>query len=434
MKFSQPQALTDLVKIIGGEIIGDSMTTILGINDIGSAMPGELIFADSEKYIAIGLAGKASAIIVPVKLDFKTSQLNGKALVRVDHPHEALNRIAIAMFGGMDSAPVSGIHSTALIAKSARIPKNCSVGPYCSVGENTTIGEGTVLVSHVVIEENCRIGTRCRIGSHSTVYRRSIIGDDVVIGSGCSIGATAFYFYRTGQELKGGNAFGAVELASRVELGAGCTIDRGISRNTLIDEDSKFDNQVHIGHDTRIGKRVVIAAQAGIAGYVEVGDDVVVRGQVGIMQHVKVGKSSELLGKSGIDQDVAENQTVFGIPALTRERYAQRRRALRKRIRRLERDAELALGKQREFQARVFQAIADESGKEVSEISLEQSLGGDLEFDSLDRVELQMALEEEFDLELLELELDESEFENVKTVGNVVELVRKSLRIKSKTP
>ena len=433
MRFSQPQFLSDLVKIIGGEIVGDPKTMLVGINDIGSAMPGELIFADSEKYLAIALAGKASAILVPPNLNFKISQLNGKALVRIISPHEALNKIAFAMFGGMDLTPVKGIHSTALIAKSANIPKSCSVGPYCTVGENTTIGERTVLVSHVVIEENCRIGTRCRIGSHSTVYRRSIIGDEVVIGNGCSIGAMAFYFYRNGPELKGGNAFGAVELASRVELGAGCTIDRGISGNTLIDEDSKFDNQVHIGHDTRIGKRVVIAAQAGIAGYVEVDDDVVVRGQVGIMQHVKVGKSSELLGKAGIDQDIAENQTVFGIPALTRDRYAQRRRALRKRIRKLERDAELALGKQREFQERVFQAIADESGKEVAEISLEQSLSGDLEFDSLDRAELQMALEEEFDLELLELELDESEFEDVKTVANVVELVRKSLRIKSKS-
>jgi acyl carrier protein len=212
-------------------------------------------------------------------------------------------------------------------------------------------------------------------------------------------------------------------------MGAGCTIDRGILGNTLIGSGSKFDNQVHIGHDVHIGRRVVIAAQTGIAGYTQVEDNVIIQGQVGIMQHVKVGKGAEILGKSGVDQDVAENQTVFGIPAFTRERYAQRRRVLRKRIRKLEREAEPARGVQRKFQERVFQVLADETGKDPSEIRMDQDLIADLKFDSLDRVELQMALEEEFDPDLLELQLEDAAFENVKTVKDLVELVIKSLRI-----
>jgi acyl carrier protein len=147
------------------------------------------------------------------------------------------------------------------------------------------------------------------------------------------------------------------------------------------------------------------------------------------MQHVKVGKGAELLGKSGVDQDVAENQTVFGIPALTRERYAQRRRVLRKRIRKLERDAETSRGAQRELQVRVFQALADEVGRDTSEIRMDQDLTVDLELDSLDRVELQMALEEEFDLDLVALQLEDDAFENVKTVKDLVNLVIKSLHI-----
>jgi UDP-3-O-[3-hydroxymyristoyl] glucosamine N-acyltransferase len=435
MKFENPQQLREIAKLINAEIVGDETISVTGLNDINRADPGEIIYADNEKYLTQALSGKASVIIVPKTLQHNNSNPLDKTLLLTENAHAAINQIAAAMFSHLDSTPLIGVHQTALIASTATIAEDCSIGAYCIIGDNVSIGSGTILSSHVVIEENCRIGTGCRIGSHTTIYRRCSLGNNIILEGGCHIGANPFYLYKDGEDQRRGNAFGFVDLESDVEMGAGCTVDRGITGNTIIGVGSKFDNQVHIGHDVHIGRRVVVAAQAGIAGYVQIGDDVVIRGQVGIMQHVIVGKGAELLGKSGVDQDVADNQTVFGIPALTRERFAKRRRALRKRIRRLEKEREIetARGAQRELQERVFQAIADESDKEISEITRDLDLIIDLKLDSLDRVELQMALEEELDLDLLKLQLEDTEFEKVKTVGNVVDLVAKSLHIQFKS-
>jgi UDP-3-O-[3-hydroxymyristoyl] glucosamine N-acyltransferase len=436
MKFESPQRISDIAELINAEIVGDPTITVTGFDNISRAGAGEVIFADNEKYLALALAGKASVVIIPKTLQLNNSAPPDKVLLLTANAHQALNKIAAAMFSHLDSTPPTGVHPTAIVSSSAEVAEGCSIGAYCIVGDNVSIGGGTILSAHVVIEEKCRIGTGCRIGSHTTIHRRCVLGDGVILESGCHIGAHPFYFYKDAEaeeELCRGSAYGSVEVASGVEMGAGCTIDRGFSGNTSIGLGSKFDNQVHVGHDVRVGRSVLIAAQTGIAGYSEIEDGVVIQGQVGIMQHVKVGKGSEILGKSGVDQDIAENQTVFGIPAFTRERYAQRRRVLRKRVRKLERDAEALRGAQRDFQERVLQAIADEAGREVSEIRMDNDLIADLRFDSLDRVELQMALEEELDTDLVELHLEDEAFKNVKTVKDVVELVSKSLRVQIKS-
>ncbi len=205
---------------------------------------------------------------------------------------------------------------------------------------------------------------------------------------------------------------------------------RRLKGNTVIGDETKLDNQIHIGHDVEIGRRVRIALIPGIAGYVRVQDDVIIRGHVGIMQYVTIGKGVEILGKSGVDLDIPDNQTVFGIPAITRDRYAQRRRAVRKRIRQLEKEIKPALRAEKDVRNRVFQTVADEAGKEISEISLSQILTTDLQFDSLDLVELQTALEEEFDLDVVKLRLDTHAFDNVKTIGDIVEVVKDSLTLR----
>jgi UDP-3-O-[3-hydroxymyristoyl] glucosamine N-acyltransferase LpxD/acyl carrier protein len=351
----------------------------------------------------------------------------GKTVLRVAYAQDALNKIASENFPNSWPIESADIHPTAIIASTAKIQRDCSIGAHCIVGRNVSIASGTRLWPSAIVEDDCVIGQGCEIGSQAVIHHGCLLGDSVIIQGGCYIGTEPAYYYKLGDRLAHRNAFGSVHIGSHAHIGSGCTVARGVSGNTVIGAETKLDNQVHVGHDVEIGRRVRIAAHTGIAGYVLIEDDVIIRGHVGIMQYVTVGRGAEVLGKSGVDLDVPEGQVVFGVPATTRDRFAQRRRALRRRIRKVEREIKPTLRAHRDVMHRVFQTVADEAGKELSEIDSSQTLSTDLQFDSLELVELQMALEEEFDLDIVKLQLDTHAFDNVRTVGDVIEVVKDSL-------
>jgi len=138
----------------------------------------------------------------------------------------------------------------------------------------------------------------------------------VTIHSGTVLGASAFYYKNrsTGfDQLKSG---GRVVIEDHVDIGALCTIDKGVTGDTTIGEGSKLDNQIQIGHDTIIGKKCLIASQTGIAGCVIVEDEVTIWGQVGVRSDVTLKKGSEIYAQSGISKTTEENTAYFGSPAV----------------------------------------------------------------------------------------------------------------------
>ena len=426
MKFETPKQLNELALLVDAEVVGDSAVMVTGIADVRRATNGDLTFAENDRFLKMALDSDASVIVVNSELSF-ASVPNGKSILRVPHAQHALDRIATENLPTSKNSESGGIHPTAIIGSGANIHNECSIGAYCVIGDNVSISSKTRLNPSVTIEDDCVIGEGCEIGSHTVIHRGSHVSDKVIIQGGCYIGTDPAYYYKFNQTLYRRKAFGSVYIGPHVHIGAGSTIARGVSGNTVIGDETKLDNQIHIGHDVEIGRRVRIASHTGIAGYVRVRDDVIIRGHVGIMQYVTIGKGAEILGKSGVDLDIPDYQTVFGIPAVTRDRYAQRRRAVRKRIRQLEKEIKPGLHVAKDVRTRVFQTVADEVGKEISEISLSQILTSDLQFDSLDLVELQTALEEEFDLDVVKLRLDTHAFDSVKTIGDVVEVVKESL-------
>lgn len=68
---------------------------------------------------------------------------------------------------------------------------------------------------------------------------------------------------------------------------------------------------------------------------------------------------------------------------------------------------------------KVREIIVDQLGVEEDEVVMEASLIDDLGADSLDVVELIMALEEEFDIEI-----PDEEAENIVTVGDIVDYIK----------
>ena len=184
-----------------------------------------------------------------------------------------------------------------------------------SITSSASIGVNTVIQPNAFVGNNVVIGENCIIHSNVSIYDNTVIGDNVIIHANTVIGADAFYYKKRedgfDRLLSGGN----VVIEDRVEIGASCTIDKGVSGSTRIGYDSKLDNHIQVGHDTVIGKHCLIASQVGIAGCVVIEDHVTLWGQVGVTSGITIGEKAVLLAQSGIARSLEGGKTYFGSPA-----------------------------------------------------------------------------------------------------------------------
>jgi UDP-3-O-[3-hydroxymyristoyl] glucosamine N-acyltransferase len=161
------------------------------------------------------------------------------------------------------------------------------------------------------------LGSACLLHSNVTIYDNAAIGDRAILHSGCVIGADGFGFVRNGDHYEKFPQIGRVEIGDDVEIGANSCIDRAALGVTVIADGVKLDNLVHIGHNCRIGRHVVIAAQTGLSGGVVVEDYAVIGGQVGIGDKARIETGAVLGSGCGIltSKIVRRGQVVWGTPA-----------------------------------------------------------------------------------------------------------------------
>ena len=289
MKFDNPVPLTQIATLINAKLIGNTTASATGINEIHVVENGDLVFVDHPKYYDTCIRSAASFIIINKETDFPEE----KALLIVDEPFEAYLTIV------NEFRPFNP--SMDVVAKSAIVGEGSVVMPNAYLGNNVVVGKNTVIHPNVTILDHC------------------IIGDNVVIQSGTVIGSDAFYYNKkTNRNVhyKRMNSCGRVVINDFVEIGAGCTIDRGVTGDTIIGEGTKMDNQVHIGHDTVVGKNCLFAAQVGIAGAAVIEDEVTLWGQVGVSKTLTIGRGSIVNAQSGVPSSLKEQQLYFGTPAI----------------------------------------------------------------------------------------------------------------------
>ena len=185
------------------------------------------------------------------------------------------------------------------------------------ISDSAVIGKGTVIMPNVFIGNHVRIGNNCVIFPQVTILDHCIIGNDVVIQSGSTIGSDAFYYNKkTNRPIHYTKMLscGRVIIEDGVEIGAGCSIDRGVSSDTQVGAGTKMDNMVHIGHDTVIGKNCLFAVQVGIAGATTIEDNVVLWGQVGVSKTLTIGKDAVVYAQSGVKDSIPGAKVYFGSP------------------------------------------------------------------------------------------------------------------------
>ena len=209
-----------------------------------------------------------------------------------------------------------GVDDTAVIKKSAKVGENCYLGHNVYIGENTIIGKNNKIFPGTIILGNVRLGNNNIILPNCVIYENTSIENNCIINSNTVIGSEGFGFIpKDGKWIKMPQK-GSVIIKSFVEIGTNCCIDRPSVGNTFIDEGTKMDNLVQIGHGVKIGKNCAFAAQVGIAGGAVIGNGVILAGQVGVNNRVKVGNNVIASSKCGIHCDIEDGEVVSGFPAM----------------------------------------------------------------------------------------------------------------------
>ncbi|MGK2862341.1 MAG: UDP-3-O-(3-hydroxymyristoyl)glucosamine N-acyltransferase [Chitinophagaceae bacterium] len=287
MRFDKPVPLKQIAQLIRAELIGNTTASASGINEIHKVEKGDLVFVDHPKYYDTCVHSDASFIIINKKTDFPS----GKALLITPDPFEAYQTIVS--------------HFRPFTPSMNMISDSSSAGP------------GTVIMPNVYIGNHVSIGKNCIIYPNVTIMDHCVIGDDVIIQAGVIIGSDAFYYNKkTNREIhyKKMTSCGRVVIENGVEIGAGCTIDRGVTSDTFIGAGTKIDNLVQIGHDTVIGKNCLFAAQVGIAGATTIEDNVILWGQVGVSKTLTIGAGAVIYAQSGVKDSIAGGKVYFGSP------------------------------------------------------------------------------------------------------------------------
>jgi UDP-3-O-[3-hydroxymyristoyl] glucosamine N-acyltransferase len=297
MRFPSPVSLQWLAEFLGAALMGNKEGQATGINELHKVEKGDLAFVDHPKYYDTCINSAADFIIINKPV---TNIPAGKALLVVEQPFDAYLKI-VHHFRPFEKA-------TQLISDTAQIGEGSYIAPNTFIGHHVTIGKNCIIQPNVTILDHC------------------IIGNNVYIQAGTVIGSDAFYYNtKKDRELwyRRMESCGRVIIEDHAEIGAGCTIDRGVTNDTIIGSGTKLDNMVHIGHDTVVGKNCLMAAQVAIAGAVEIGNGVILWGQVGVSKTLSIGDNAVILAQSGIPSSLEGGKTYWGTP--TEEASVKRR-------------------------------------------------------------------------------------------------------------
>jgi UDP-3-O-[3-hydroxymyristoyl] glucosamine N-acyltransferase len=267
--------LSEIAKLIGGDLSGGAGKEIINVGKIESARSDEITFIANPVYEKFYNSTSAGAIIVSKRFIPPEGGTGDVPLIRVDDPYLAFLELLEILIPKTELEEI-GISELAVISETADISdEEVRIGANCFIGEKCRIGRGSRILPNSVILAGSEIGENVLIYSNVTIYQRCIISNNVIIHSGTVIGSDGF-----GHAKNDDGTYrkipqkGIVMIEDNVEIGSNCSIDRATMGETKICKGVKLDNQIQIAHNVVIGENTVIAAHTGIAGSTKSGKDV----------------------------------------------------------------------------------------------------------------------------------------------------------------
>lgn len=286
-----------LSALLAARFEGDGELEIVRVAPLETAGAGEIAFVGSLKFADLARNGKAGCLIVPPGYG-----IPGRTTIFAPDPRAAIARTIELLH---PRRVREGVHETAVISPTASVDSSASIGPYCVIGDR------------------CRVGEECVLHAHVTLYPDVYLGERVILHSGVVLGADGFGYVWREDHYENFPQIGRVLIGNDVEIGAHSCVDRAALGVTSIGDGTKLDNMVHIGHNCKIGRHVVIAAQTGMAGGCEIADRAIIGGQVGFGDKVRVEEGAVIGSGAGIltGKIVRAGEPVWGTPARPLRQY-----------------------------------------------------------------------------------------------------------------
>ena len=304
--------LGDLANHFGVDLDGDSHLSLTGLAPLDIAQSQQISFLVNPIYRQQALLSKAGVLILNQSdhTFVKEASEKTKSYLISNNPYALFARIG-QYFEQLKRSPlIAGIHPMSDVHPSAIVPESCTIGPFCSIAAGVTLGENVHLISHVKLGLNVQIGSETTIHPMTVIYDQCQIGKRCILHGGVVIGSDGFGFApdfssQGGQWVKIPQT-GRVIIGNDVECGASMTVDRGAMADTIIGDGCKFDNQVQIGHNVKVGAHTVMAGCSGIAGSTEVGTLCVIGGYTNFSGHLKIADRTTVSGGTSITKSIKE--------------------------------------------------------------------------------------------------------------------------------
>ena len=292
MTAHQGFTLSELSRLINAKLICAGKAIVHNLSTIHNSNKTSLTFLSNKKYSKYIKTSEAKAFIV--HQDFVEEDDKKNFLVSEDPylSYALASKLFSPFYNDLNN---NGIHSTAIVSSDAKIGNNVFIGANVHIGPNCVIGDNSCLQPNVSLVCNVKLGSNCNIFS------------------GAVLGSDGFGYAPTKNGYVKIEQLGSLVIGDNVEIGAGCTIDRGALDDTIIHDGVKLDNQIHIAHNVDLGKNSAIAACCAIAGSTVIGENFRMGGLSGVLGHLRIADNVSVGAHTLITKNISEGGEYIGI-------------------------------------------------------------------------------------------------------------------------
>ena len=321
--------IVELADMVGGRVLGGPSEgkKITGTCALDRYVSGKVSFIRSQKYGELLAHLQNGVVLAPETLADLCEEHPQNTYIVVKDILNSIMDVQDFFYGDEVIMRYEGIATTAKIDKGAEIGRHVYIGEYACIGKNVVIEDNTKIMHNVSILDDVVIGSGTLIYPGVCVYNGCRIGNDCIIDAGVVIGGDGFRYeqFIERKVVRRMLHVGKVVIGNRVEIGANSAIDRATFEGdaTIISDDVKIDNLVHIAHNAKIGARTLIVTQTCVGGSSKIGEDAWIGIGAAISDNVSIGNRAKVLLNAVVAYDVPEGEMVSGFYAMPHRQWKQ---------------------------------------------------------------------------------------------------------------